>query len=71
MSKFIIEDWMGKHCYTDVSFSSFEEARDFITEVAHEECIEAGLVDGTDEYEELFNSINEDLYAIEEGEDNE
>ena len=65
MSKWVIEDWMSKRCYPDVSFNSFEDARDFISEVAHEQCIEAGLVDGTDEYEELYNGINEDLYAIE------
>lgn len=68
MSKFIIEDWMGNHCYPDVEFDSFEDARDFISEVAHEQCVEAGLTDGTDEYEELYNGVCEDLYAIEKGE---
>ena len=64
MSKFIIQDWMGKHCYPDVSFTSFDDARDFISEVAHEQCIEAGLVDGTDEYEEALQGIEGDLYAV-------
>jgi hypothetical protein len=32
MNKFIIKDWMNNHCYTDRSFQSFEEARDYAIE---------------------------------------
>lgn len=62
MNKFIIKDWMNNHCYTDKTFNSFEEARDFISEVAS---AEAG------EDEDLYNGICEDLYAIEVNEEGE
>lgn len=66
MSKWIIEDWTGKHCYTDREFDSFDEARDFISEIANQVADEKfpDDIDGF-EHEEEYNGICEDLYAIE------
>lgn len=65
MSKWIIEDWTGKHCYTEFTFNSFEEARGYIEEVANEEAYNTTKDTDSQEYEEIVQGINEDLYAVE------
>lgn len=69
----IIKDWMNNHCYTDKTFNSFEEARDFISEVAQAEADKKIGYDriGTDDWEDLYNGICDDLYAIEVNEEGE
>ena len=54
---YIIEDWMGKHVYTDKEFKSFEDAREFISEVAEQVASESD----TAEYEEVYDGVCEDL----------
>lgn len=51
----IIETWMGRHVFTEHTFETFEEARDFISEYA----------DGEAESEADYNGICDDLYAVE------
>lgn len=67
--KWVIKDWMNNHCFTDKTFNSFEEARDFISEIADHEAMTQtsglGIKDGNKEYEEIYNGICEDLYAEE------
>lgn len=64
MSKWIIEDWMSRHVYTEHEFDSFEEARDFISEVATEQCYElVGDNPDTPAWEQMYDGICEDLYA--------
>jgi hypothetical protein len=58
MTRWIIEDWMGKRVFTDKTFGSFEEARGFIMDYASQEA-------GDDE--EAYDGICDDLYAEEEG----
>lgn len=60
----IIEDWMSNHVYRDKTFNSFEEARDFISEVADDEATRNGGMDEA-KCEEIYNGVCEDLYAIE------
>lgn len=60
----IIEDWMSNHVYRDKTFNSFEDARDFISEVADEEAYKLHPEDEA-KREEIYNGICEDLYAIE------
>lgn len=52
----VIEDWMGRHLFTDKTFESFEDARGFISDYADGEA-------GGDENE--YNGICDDLYAEE------
>lgn len=54
MSTWIIQDWMSKHVFTDKTFNSYGDARDFITEYANENSKTADEMIG----------ICEDLYAI-------
>lgn len=56
MSTWIIQDWMGRHVFTDRVFRSFEEARDFISEYAEKE---------SNGNEDDYDGICEDLYAEE------
>lgn len=60
----IIKDWMNNHCYIDKKFESFEETRDFISEIADLEAYEK-YPDNETKREELYNGICEDLYAEE------
>lgn len=50
----IIEDWMSKRIWPEVTFSSFQEARDYISEYA----------DSVADSEADYNGICEDLYAV-------
>ena len=65
----IIKDWMSNHCYPEMKFDSFEEARDFISEVASNEATKQATTKTEEEFEEIYNGICEDLYAIEVDED--
>jgi hypothetical protein len=51
---YIIETWMSNRVFPDLTFRTFEEARDCITEYAN----------ANSETEEDFNGISEDLYAV-------
>lgn len=51
----IIEDWMGIHVFNYKQFTSFEDARAFISEYA----------DKTTKTEDEYNGVCEDLYAVE------
>lgn len=64
---YIIEDWMSQHVYKDKTFDSFEDARGFISEVATQAADnEIGYHRmGNDDWEDVYNGICEDLYAIE------
>lgn len=62
-NKWIIQDWTGKHCYTDQVFDSFEATRDYITVIADERAIDRYPNDEKAR-EELSTGICEDLYAV-------
>lgn len=68
MGKWIIQDWMSNHVYRDKTFTSFDDARDFISEVASNyataECEKLGDY-SEEKFEELHTGICEDLYAVE------
>lgn len=70
-----IEDWMGneKNLLGKTEFDSFEDAREEIYEFAHILCntaIDNGKYKAdSQEYEDAFNGICEDLYAIENKEE--
>lgn len=63
----IIEDWTSHHVYQDKTFTSFEETRDFIAEVAQAEADKVIGFNrmGSDDWENYYDGICEDLYAIE------
>ena len=66
MSKWIIQDWMSNHVYKDKTFDSFEDARDFISEVATKEANKRFDEEKTPTaWNELYDGICDDLYAIE------
>lgn len=63
----IIETWMGKHVYPDKSFATFQDARDFISELANAEVAEQvakGWITTEKEQEDLYNGVCEDLFAV-------
>lgn len=67
-----IEDWASSEVkFNGQRFDSFEEARDFISEVAEKEADRTIGYHrtGSDEWEEVYNGICEDLYAIEDEEE--
>jgi len=61
---YIIEDWAGNLCDDGNEFESFEEARARIDDLATIECNNNFKPD-TKEWEELYQALQEDLYAIE------
>ena len=63
MSTWIIEDWMSKRIGTD-EFDSFEEAREAISELATIEA-DNNFKRDSQEWEDLYNGVCEDLYAME------
>lgn len=67
-SIWIIEDWMSNHCYTDKTFTSFEEARDFISEVGDDQATRDGGMDQA-KCDEIYNGVCDDLYATEVNEE--
>lgn len=59
----IIEDWTSNQVGTE-EYESFEEARGVISELATIEA-DNNFKHSTPEWEELYNGVCEDLYAVE------
>lgn len=59
-----IETWMGQQ-YIDTKFDSFEDARAAIDEIATQAADDKFKPD-TPQWDEVYQGINEDLYATEE-----
>lgn len=62
--KYIIIDWIGNHVVPEEDFNSFEEARSRISELAYIEA-DNNFKPNTEDWEELYQGICEDLYAEE------
>ena len=60
----IIEDWMSRHVYTDKELESYGHARDFISDIASNEADTSEVI-GSDEWDDKYNGVCEDLYAVE------
>lgn len=60
---YVIEDWMSKRLFPDKVFTSYYDARDFISEYADRLAYEKYPNDEA-KREELYNGYCEDMYAI-------
>ncbi len=60
---FYIEDWTGKRV-SDDTFPDFQSARDRIYEIANEEAFKSGHAEDSPEYEEIYDGVCDDLYAV-------
>lgn len=61
-TSYIIKDWMGNRVLPDQEFDGFYEAREAIEELASIEA-DNNFKQGTQDHEDLYNAICEDLYA--------
>lgn len=63
MSKFIIQDWIGRRIYPENKFDTFEEARKFIQDEADVMSVTAYPLEN-DKRLELYDSLINDMYVV-------